>query len=191
MPPSVQWHPSLVSTANECSELQGIGEEACPLESDRSGFAAQVCCSLAVSFSFPCVKWELQPHVSLKVVLMIWWHESLNTHCTCGQQPVCNRPCSLLWLVGLSLSSGGCVGLARRLQRAISASHSPESSCQLSPKWWRTRPSSATWCCASQGSCTTTLTTTPTGTSSSAGASASATSRASLTRAPTHPSLAW
>uniref|UniRef100_A0A9L0T9H6 Coiled-coil domain containing 134 n=2 Tax=Equus TaxID=9789 RepID=A0A9L0T9H6_HORSE len=59
---------------------------------------------------------------------------------------------------------------------------------KLSPKWWRTRPSSAMWCCASQGSCTTTLTATPTGTSSSAGASASATSQASLTRGPTRPS---
>ena len=190
MPPSVQWHPSLVSMANESSELRGTGEEACPLESGRPRFAAQVCCSLAVSFSFPCVKWELQPHLTLKVVLMIRCQESLSTHCTCGQ-PVCSRHCSLLWLVGLSLSSGGCVGLARRLQRAISASRSPESSRQLSPKWWRTRPSSATWCCASRGSCTTTLTTTPTGTSSFAGASASATSLASLTRAPTHPSSAW
>lgn len=71
MPPSVQWHPSLVSMANESSELQGTGEEACPLESGRPGFAAQVCCSVAVSFSLPCVKWELQPHLTLKVVLMI------------------------------------------------------------------------------------------------------------------------
>nr|XP_045219468.1 coiled-coil domain-containing protein 134 isoform X4 [Macaca fascicularis] len=64
------------------------------------------------------------------------------------------------------------------------------SSCQLSPTWWRTRPSSAMWCCASRGLCTITLTTTPTGTSSSAGASVSATRRASSTRVPTRPSSA-
>ncbi|XP_073859762.1 coiled-coil domain-containing protein 134 isoform X6 [Macaca fascicularis] len=61
---------------------------------------------------------------------------------------------------------------------------------KLSPTWWRTRPSSAMWCCASRGLCTITLTTTPTGTFSSAGASVSATRRASSTRVPTRPSSA-
>lgn len=145
---------------------------------------------LSLSFSF--VKCEQHPHLPLKVVLRIQCSGDSHSHVlhvwasACGQQ----APLPSL-LGGLASFLGVAWGWPGGQEKDVCPGHSSGSSRQLSPKCWRTRPSSATWCCASQGSCTTTSTTTPTGISSFAGASASATSQASLTRDPTHPSSAW
>lgn len=147
---------------------------------------------LSLSFSF--VKWEQHPHLPLKVVLRIQCSGDIKSFARAARVGISlwaagTAPFSAWWACLRSL--GVARGWPGGQEKDVCPGHSSGSSRQLSPKCWRTRPSSATWCCASQGSCTTTSTTTPTGISSFAGASASATSQASLTRGPTHPSSAW